>query len=64
MRKYMTYRFFHSIALGFRPVLVFLALTLSMCKCSEKCNAFWPCEMVPHIEIREPEMYEPVIKGS
>lgn len=59
----MTYENLLKIALGFRPVLCFLALALVVCQCSEKAYGFWPCEVVPHIEIREIEMYEPVIKG-
>ena len=59
----MTYETLLKIAMGFRPLLCAIFLVFAVCKCSE-CRAFWPCEMVPHIEIREIEMYEPVIKGS
>lgn len=56
----MNYRFFHSIAMGFRPIFFFLAILLAICQCSEKCYPFWPCEMVPHIEIREIETYDKI----
>jgi len=59
----MTYEKLLNIALAFRPILCALALLLVICQCcSEKCGAFWPSEIVPHVEPIEIRTYNDEIK--